>query len=177
MTRMRQENDRMLKEAAEVRDQLARSFKSEPAPTIDAIAEAQSRHYFEALTNQMGLRAQRLQDDYESEVKRRIRKEKDLKDAEAKIEMLQKHLKALGNMLEASAKRSVPARGQDDSPEMHAIKRSKVEEVSKDLTTCTKHLESYKARGEIYNVRDGSKKEVIIASAPPPAMAVGSGRP
>ena len=89
MTRMRQENDRMLKEAAEARDQFARSFKSEPAPTIDAIAEAQSRHYFEALTSQMGLRAQRLQDDYESEVKRRIRKEEDLKDAEAKIEMLQ----------------------------------------------------------------------------------------
>jgi hypothetical protein len=73
MARMRQENDRMLKEAAEVRDQFARSFKSEPSPTIDAVAEAQSRHYFEALTSQKGLRAQRLQDDYESEVKRRIR--------------------------------------------------------------------------------------------------------
>jgi hypothetical protein len=157
MTRMRQENDRMLKKAAEGRDQFARSFESEPAPTIDAIAEAQSRHYFEALTSQMGLRAQRLKDDYESEVKRRICKEEDLKDAEAKIEMLQKHLKALENMLEASAKRSVPARGQDDFPEMHAIKRStKVEEVSKDLTACTKHLESYKARGEIYNVKDNS---------------------
>ncbi len=91
--------------------------------------------------------------------------------------MLQKHLKALENMLEASSKRSVPARGQDDSPELHAIKRSKVEGVSKDLTACTKPLESYKARGEIYNVKDNSKKEVIIASAPPPAMAVGSGRP
>jgi hypothetical protein len=72
---MRQENDRMLKEAAEVRDQFARSFKIEPVPTIDAVAEAQSRHYYEALSSQMGLRAQRLQDDYESEVKRRLRKE------------------------------------------------------------------------------------------------------
>ncbi len=53
MTRMRQENDRMLKEAAEVRDQFVRAFKIEPEPTIDAIAEAQSRHYFEALTSQI----------------------------------------------------------------------------------------------------------------------------
>jgi hypothetical protein len=44
MTRMRQENDRMLKEAAEVRDQFTRSFKIEPVPTIDAVTEAQSRH-------------------------------------------------------------------------------------------------------------------------------------
>jgi hypothetical protein len=177
MTRMRQENDRMLKEAAEVRDQFARAFKIEPEPTISAIGEAQSRHYFEALTNQMGLRTQRLRDDYESEVKRRIRKEEDLKDAEAKIERLQKHLKALENMLEASAKRAVPARGQDDSPEMHAIKRSKVEEVNKDVTACTKQLESYKARGEMYNVKDNSKKEVIITSALPAAVTVKSERP
>ncbi len=88
MTRMRQENDRVLKEAAEVRDQFMRSFKIEPVPTIDAVTEAQPRHYFEDLTKQMGLRAQRLQDDYETEVKRRQRKEEDLKDAEAKIEKL-----------------------------------------------------------------------------------------
>jgi hypothetical protein len=79
-------------------------------------------------------------------------------------------------MLEASAKRAVPARGQEDSPELHAIKRSKVEEVSKDLTACTKHLENYKTRGEIYNVKENSRKEVTISSAPPPAMAVGRGR-
>ncbi len=80
-------------------------------------------------------------------------------------------------MLEASAKRAVPARGQEDSLELHAIKRSKVEEESKDLTACTKHLESYKARGEIYNVKENSRKEVTSSSAPPPAMAVGSRRP
>jgi hypothetical protein len=130
MTRLRQENDRLLKEATEVRDQFVRSFKIEPAPTVSAIVERQSRHYYEDLTNQMGLRAQRLQDDYETEVKRRLRKEEDLKDAERKIEKLQKHLQALESMLEASAKRAVPARSQEDSPELHAVKRSKIEEVN-----------------------------------------------
>jgi hypothetical protein len=89
MTRLRQENDRLLKEATEVRDQFVRSFRIEPTPTVSAVVEAQSRHYYEHITSQMGLRAQRLQDDYESEVKRRKRKEEDLKDAEAKIEKLQ----------------------------------------------------------------------------------------
>jgi hypothetical protein len=121
MTRMRQDNDSMLKEAAEVRDQFARAFKLESQPTISAVTESQSHYYVEELTNQIALRTQRLQDDYDSEVKRRTRKEEDLKDAEAKIERLQKHLKALESMLEASSKRAIPARSQDDSPELHAI--------------------------------------------------------
>jgi hypothetical protein len=58
-----------------------------------------------------------------------------------------------------------------------AIKRSRVEEVNKDLMAGTKNLESYKARGEIYNVKDNSKNEVTISSAPPPTVAVISERP
>ncbi len=96
--------------------------------TRSLVAEAQSRHYFEQLTSQMGLRVQRLQDDYESEVKRRQRKEEDLKDAEAKIEKLQKHLKALENMLEASAKRAIPARGK--APEASQSIRKHVRSLS-----------------------------------------------
>jgi hypothetical protein len=69
-------------------------------------------------------------------------------------------------MLEASAKRAIPARGQDDSPELHAIKRSKVEEVKDGgdtvleyLAAATKRLESLRAgnpRKEVYNVQETS---------------------
>jgi hypothetical protein len=80
-------------------------------------------------------------------------------------------------MLEASAKRAVPARNLDDSPEGHTVKRSKVEEVKESVTTCASQLEIYKARGEIYNVKENSKKELISTSAPPPEVTVKSERP
>jgi hypothetical protein len=124
----------------------------------------------------MGLRARRLQEDYESEVKRRIRKEEDLKDAEAKIDMLQKHLKALEIFLEASSKRSVPARSQDDCPEMHAVKRSKVEEVNKDFAACTKHLESYNFKRA--SSSDGSgRRETKVHLTTMPRRSAANRRP
>jgi hypothetical protein len=106
-----------------------------------------------------------------------MRKEEDLKDAEAKIERLQKHLKALEGMLEASSKKIVPVRNQDDSPELHVVKRSKLEKVKENVTACTCRLESYKARGEIDNVKESSRKKLIIASAPPSLVVIKSERP
>ena len=67
MARMKQDSDRMLKEEAEVREQYAQAFRLESQPTISEVSESQSHHYFEALTNQLSLRTQRLSGDCESE--------------------------------------------------------------------------------------------------------------
>ncbi len=77
----------------------------------------------------MEFRTQRLKDDYELEKKKRVRKEEDLKDAEDQISKLQEDLRKLEDILERTSKRSVPIRNKDDSPDMHASKKTKVEEI------------------------------------------------
>jgi hypothetical protein len=85
--------------------------------------------YYDNLSEQMKFRTQRLKDDYELEKKKRVRKEEDLKDAEDQISKLQQDLRKLEDILERTAKRSVPIRNKNDSPEMHACKKTKVEEI------------------------------------------------
>jgi hypothetical protein len=77
----------------------------------------------------MQFRTQRLKDDFELEKKKRVRKEEDLKDAEDQITKLQQDLKKLEDLLERTSKRALAIRNKDDSPEMHASKKTKVEEV------------------------------------------------
>ncbi len=77
----------------------------------------------------MQFKTQRLQSDYESEKKKRVRKEEDLKDAEEQIIKLQEDLKRLEGILERSSKRALPLRGKDDSPEMLPSKKRQIVEV------------------------------------------------
>jgi hypothetical protein len=82
------------------------------------------------LAEQTNFKARRFKDDYELEKKKRVRIEEYLKDAEDQIIKLQEHLRKLEEMLERiTSKRPVPVRNQNNSPEMHASKKSKVEEV------------------------------------------------
>ena len=67
-----------------------------------------------------------------------MQKEEDLKDAEDQITKLQEDLRKLEDILERTSKRSVPLRNKDDSPEMHASKKTKVEEIQANIMTIRK---------------------------------------
>jgi hypothetical protein len=79
MERMKAESDKMLEEASKVRQEYAQAFLLEEPPTIRKIEESQAHIYFDSLSEQLEFRTQRLQNDYESEKKKRVRKEEDLK--------------------------------------------------------------------------------------------------
>jgi hypothetical protein len=89
MERMKAESDKMLEEASKVRQEYAQAFLLEVTPTIKKIEESQAHLYYDSLSEQLEFRTQRLQSDYESEKKTRVRKEEDLKDAEDQIIKLQ----------------------------------------------------------------------------------------
>jgi hypothetical protein len=95
MERMKAESDKMLEEASKVRQEYAQAFLLEEPPTIRKIEESQAHIFYDSLSEQLELKTQRLQSDYESEKKKRVRKEEDLKDAEDQITKLQQDLKKL----------------------------------------------------------------------------------
>jgi hypothetical protein len=86
-------------------------------------------------------RAQRLQSDYETEKKKRVRKEEDLKDAEDQITKLQQDLQRLESILERSSKRSLPLRSKDDSPELLHSKKKQIVEVQANAAAIRKEVE------------------------------------
>jgi hypothetical protein len=92
MERMKAESDKMLEEASKVRQEYAQAFLLEEPATIKRIEESQAHLYYYSLSEQLEFRTQRLQNDYESEKKKRVRKEEDLKDAEDQITKLQEDL-------------------------------------------------------------------------------------
>jgi hypothetical protein len=139
MERMKMENEKMLEEATKVRKEYAQAFLLEETPSIRRIEESQSHLYYDNLSEQMEFKTQRLKDDYELEKKKRVRKEEDLKDAEDQILKLQQDLKKLEDLLERTAKRSLAIRNKDDSPEMHASKKTKVEEIPANTMAIIKH--------------------------------------
>jgi hypothetical protein len=61
----------------------------------------------------------------EAEIKRRKRKEDDLRIVEERIEQLGGTIKQLEELVEKNPKRTLPARGANDSPESHSDKKSR----------------------------------------------------
>jgi hypothetical protein len=133
MERMKAESDKMLEEASKVRQEYAQAFLLEEPPTIRKIEKSQAHIYYDSLSEQLEFKTQRLQNDYESEKKKRVRKEEDLKDAEDQITKLQQDLKRLKDILERSSKRSVPLRSKHDSPEMQPSKKKQIVEVQANM--------------------------------------------
>jgi hypothetical protein len=137
MERMKAESDKMIEEASKVRQEYAQAFLLEEPPTIKKIQESQAHIYYDSLSETLHFKTQRLQNDYESEKKKRVRKEEDLKDAEEQIIKLQEDLKRLEGILERSSKRALPLRGKDDSPEMLPNKKRQIVEVEANAAAIT----------------------------------------
>jgi hypothetical protein len=138
MERMKAESDKMLEEASKVRQEYAQAFLLEEPLTIRKIEEFQAHICYDSLSEQLEFKTQRLQNDYESEKKKRVRKEEDLKDAEDQITKLQQDLKRLEDILERSSKRSVPLRGKNDSPELQPSKKKQIVEVQANAAAIIK---------------------------------------
>jgi hypothetical protein len=77
MDRMKVESEKMLEEASKVRQEYAQAFLLEEPPTIKKIEDSQAHIYYDSLAEQLEFRTQRLQSEYESEKKKRVRKEED----------------------------------------------------------------------------------------------------
>jgi hypothetical protein len=64
---------------------------------------------------------------YEAEKLKRQRRDDELRAAEETIEQLQKHLNQLEDIMDGKSKRVLPERTQEDSPELHATKKTRTE--------------------------------------------------
>ena len=125
MNMIQTESDRMLTEASQMRERYAKAIASVPEPSFDEITRSQNRLYDESLEKRLQLKVQTMEQRAEAEIKRRKRKEDDLRIAEQRIEQLESTIKQLEEMVEKNPKRALPARGADDSPESHSDKRSR----------------------------------------------------
>ncbi len=84
------------------------------------------------MTKNFQHKAERYKADYEMEAKKRQQKEKDLEEAEARIKKLRDEIAFLEDSFEVVAKRPL-MKSDLDSPELHAEKRVKIEEVVDNL--------------------------------------------
>jgi hypothetical protein len=78
------------------------------------------------LEKRLSLRARTLGEQYHAEKEKRQRKEDDLRIAEARIEQLENTLKELEDIIVGKPEKTLPAHTQNDSPELHASKKSRV---------------------------------------------------
>jgi len=74
-------------------------------------------------------KADRLTDDYETEKKKRQQKEKELQDAEERISKLREEIAHLEDSFEDVVTKRPLMKSENDSPELHAEKKFKMEEV------------------------------------------------
>jgi hypothetical protein len=132
---LKQENQKMIEEAARVRQEYASAFMFSKTPSVEEIEEAQSRHHYQILKEQMAKKEKRLIDESATEKKKRLQKEQELADAEEQIEQLRKDLSFLEEALENGNKRSVPTRSRSDSPTSPDNKRSKLDEQDQNYQT------------------------------------------
>jgi hypothetical protein len=72
---------------------------------------------------------------YEAERKKRQSRDAELREAEETIEQLQLHLNQLEDIMDGKSKRVLPARTQEDSPELHAAKKTRTEAETLTLGT------------------------------------------
>ncbi len=118
-----------------------------------SIEESRTLKMQAALVQSFKNRAERSKADYEKEKERRMQKDKDLEEAEERIKKLREELAFLEETFEVVAKRPL-LRSELDSPELHAEKKVKIEEVPdiKKMESI-KSVESIKKNESIKSVR------------------------
>jgi hypothetical protein len=125
MEQMRRENEEMLAEAARMRQEYAKSVLLNHDPSIEDVKRTQTRYYDEDVEKQLSIRAKIMGERYENEKQKRQSKDAELRAAEDTIEQLQSHLNQLEDIIDGKSKRVLPARTQEDSPELHATKKTR----------------------------------------------------
>jgi hypothetical protein len=122
---MRKQNELLQEEVMKTRELYSRTYQefevTPPSTSGEVMMQA-------TLATNYKNKAERLKADYEMEKSKRQQKEKDLQDAEERISKLKKEIAHLEDSFEVVAKRPL-MKSENDSPELHAEKKVKVEEV------------------------------------------------
>ena len=102
------------------------------------------------MANRLDLKAKRHLDNYiaEKHTSKRERKEDDLRLAEEQIAKLKEYLRQLEDIIDGAAKRPMPPREEEDSPEMHVNKRGRTHRRAASFGSCTRQQWLSRLQGE-----------------------------
>jgi hypothetical protein len=171
MDMMQSESDRMLAEASQMRERYTKAIASVPEPSFDEITRSQNRLYDESLEKRLQLKVQTMEQRAEVEIKRRKRKEDDLRLAEQRIEQQEGTIRQLEELVEKNPKRALPARGANDSPES---KRSRAVDAHLSLEAMAS-ITPLACAPEVIQTSSGTpakKAEIQMSSSAPEKKAV-----
>jgi hypothetical protein len=126
---MRNQNELLQAEVMKARGLYSQAYQqfevTLPSASVD---ESRALIMQTALAQSLKNKAERHKTDYELERAKRLQKEKDLEEAEERIKKLKQELAFLEDSFEVVTKRPL-VRSELDSPELHAEKKIKIEEV------------------------------------------------
>ncbi len=125
MDKMLAESEKMMADSAKMREDYAKAIVLNSEISIDEVTLAQAAKYDDALAKRAAMKERSMESQYKAEKEKRMRREEDLRIAEARIEDLESTIKELEDLVDDKPKRSLPDRTQSDSPEIQASKKSK----------------------------------------------------
>jgi hypothetical protein len=160
---MRRQNELLQAEVMKARGLYSQAYQqfevTLPSASLD---DSRALKMQTALAQSLKNKAERYKTDYEMKTVKRLQKEKDLEEAEECIKKLKMELAFLEDTFEVVAKRPL-VRSELDSPELHAEKKVKIEEVP-----VIKSVEIIKKIEEVKGVKKnvdvqprGSKPKVV----------------
>ena len=163
METMRKQNDLLQEEVKKTRELYSQTYQQfEVVPPQVTKEESRALIMQSMMTKNFQKKAERYKADYEVEFKRRQQKEKDLEEAEARIKKLKDEISSLEDSFEIVAKRPL-MKSELDSPELHAEKKVKIEEVASNLQVInderSAELESIKKQESIKKMESIKNKE------------------
>ncbi len=125
MDKMKAESEKMMADSAKMREDYAKAIVLNSEISIDEVTLAQAAKYDDALAKRAAMKAKSMESQYKAEKEKRMRREEDLRIAEARIADLESIIKELEDLFDDKPKRPLSERAQSDSPETQASKKSK----------------------------------------------------
>jgi hypothetical protein len=129
MEEMRKQNELLQEEVMRTRELYSQTYlQFEATPPSVNVEESRALLVQATLAKNLKNKAERHLADYELEKSRRLQKKKDREEAEQRIKRLRDELAFMEESFEVVTKRPF-TKGELDSPELHAEKKVKMEEV------------------------------------------------
>jgi hypothetical protein len=122
MDKMKAESEKMMADSAKMREDYAKAIVLNSEISIDEVSLAQAAKYDDALAKRAAMKAKSMESQYKAEKEKRMRREEDLRIAEARIADLESTIKELEGLVDDKPKRPLPERAQSASPETQAKK-------------------------------------------------------
>jgi hypothetical protein len=106
--------EKMMADSAKMREDYAKAIVLNSEISIDEVTLAQAAKYDDALAKRAAMKARSMESQYKSEKEKRMRREEDLRIAEARIADLESTIKELEDLVDDKPKRSLPDPTQSD---------------------------------------------------------------